>query len=184
MKRTDTGAGLGLDILAYIEKYPGRKLNYDILATNLNTERAFVADTIRWLQREGFLSSEQPFKIHPDARAQLARVNITPRPPPNPIAAPPVLTKRMLITDEVELREYDSLAAVCRGIRGAPPESAVRRSVHAMVWQRYDAYRRAADMTEPPEQLANLGQAAWEEYRRKAAGVREAYGELLAVVAP
>jgi hypothetical protein len=52
------------------------------------------------------------------------------------------------------------------------------------VWQRYDAYRRAADMTEPPESLAYLGLPAWLEYRQKAACVREAYGELLMFVAP
>jgi hypothetical protein len=100
------------------------------------------------------------------------------------MTTPSTFTKRSFIRDENELREYDSLAAVCRGVRGAPPYSAVRRSVHAMVWQRYDAYRRAADMTEPPESLAYLGLPAWLEYRQKAACVREAYGELLMFVAP
>lgn len=91
---------------------------------------------------------------------------------------------RSLITDEIELREYDSLAALCPGARGAQPDSALRRSVHYAVWQRYDVYRRVADMSEPPEQLAYIGLPAWEEFRRKAAGARDAYGELLVFVAP
>lgn len=181
MKRTDTGTALALDILAYIEKHPRRTLNYEYLAANLKTERALVADAIRWLQREGLLSKDQPFEIHPDARARLGRVGANPA---GALGAPAALASRSLITDELELREYDALAASCDRLRSASMDSAARRSVHATVWQRYDAYRRAADMTEPPPELAYVGQAAWEEFRRKAVGAREAYAELLAVIAP
>jgi hypothetical protein len=100
------------------------------------------------------------------------------------MTTPSAFTLRSLITDEIELREYDSLAALCQVVRDTGPDSAVRRSVHFMVWQRYDAYRRAVDMPEPPEPLAYLGLPVWQEYRRKAAAARDAYGELLVFVAP
>lgn len=91
------------------------------------------------------------------------------------------LTKRHLITDDLELAEYDRLARLVAEVQakyqGSP---SYRFSVRLLVWPRYDAYQRASQMESPPEHLfIDEHVASWATLREKFRRAADAYEEML-----
>lgn len=95
------------------------------------------------------------------------------------------LTKRHLITDDVELKQYDFYVSLSEAAnREAETSPSYRLSVRALVWPLFDAYRRMSAMETPPDTLF-LGNesSAWPALRKKFAAAAEAYEELLTELA-